>query len=583
MTTAITKEDQLSNLAPNISNYTVFRSYTGINTVVNITSTGLSGTFLYDSSDASTADNGGTVIVDALNRRWKRQFSGDVYADWFGTVADGVTDDSTPIQAACNYLGSTIPYGGIVRLAAKKTYAIGTSIKLSRGVSVRGFSKDSTVLQLLGNNAGFEQIIVNGAGALNCGVQDLQIKGTGNAALTGQYGIVGSSSLQYSTFERILITNTGGNALHLPGTGLGAIYNSFRDIEITLCQGYGIYISGGTAQTRFERVRSINGYSHGIVFEGFTSQLIPFNNVFDTCGCELTNNTTSDVYGVWFKSSTVFNAYSTTFINCYMEPDSQIAAGNSACYRISAASGVVITGGIISQSHWGVLADGIYSQGIEVFGVFFNNSPSWSGNGNLSGTAMVAATASGASIHVGAQCTAQVTGVGVTWNTFSATNGGGVYGYLGFQTTGQGASSLTVLAPTGTTAQKPAAVAALRGQFYYTQQPTGQGVSDLLEVCVKKSDDTYAWRSVGGIQNASGTFSFGGTTVAAGATVTLTVGANGASTGRVVNVGPSVSLAGLIMTVNGETGSVIRLTFYNPTASQIVLASGTWLYEVIGV
>jgi hypothetical protein len=42
------------------------------------------GLFRYDASDTTTADNGGTVIVDAAGNRWKRQWSGDVVFTWFG-------------------------------------------------------------------------------------------------------------------------------------------------------------------------------------------------------------------------------------------------------------------------------------------------------------------------------------------------------------------------------------------------------------------------------------------------------------------------------------------------------------------
>lgn len=49
------------------------------------------GYFFLDSTDTSSADDDGTVIVDALGRRWKRQYSGAVNVRWFGATPDNDT------------------------------------------------------------------------------------------------------------------------------------------------------------------------------------------------------------------------------------------------------------------------------------------------------------------------------------------------------------------------------------------------------------------------------------------------------------------------------------------------------------
>ena len=60
------------------------------------------GLFRYDASDTTTADNGGTVIVDAAGNRWKRQYSGDINIRWFGAIEGGAVDVSAAINAAIN-------------------------------------------------------------------------------------------------------------------------------------------------------------------------------------------------------------------------------------------------------------------------------------------------------------------------------------------------------------------------------------------------------------------------------------------------------------------------------------------------
>jgi len=58
------------------------------------------GLFRYDASDTTTADNGGTVIVDAAGNRWKRQYSDALNVTWWQPTGASSRDITTALQAA---------------------------------------------------------------------------------------------------------------------------------------------------------------------------------------------------------------------------------------------------------------------------------------------------------------------------------------------------------------------------------------------------------------------------------------------------------------------------------------------------
>lgn len=71
------------------ADYTAFRAYSGVLKSVLVLKQGAAGQFVRDDADTTSADNGGTVIVDAAGRRWKRVFSGPVLLGWFGGSEGG--------------------------------------------------------------------------------------------------------------------------------------------------------------------------------------------------------------------------------------------------------------------------------------------------------------------------------------------------------------------------------------------------------------------------------------------------------------------------------------------------------------
>lgn len=147
--------DHVNNLEaylPEIGTYALLRAYDGpvtaflVRGVADIFDGGF-GVFRVDAADTTTADNGGTVLVDASGRRWKREYSGAVNVKWFGARGDGSTNDTASIQAAIDSLGAA---GGTVDFVSGKTYRIARSI----GTNDRwGIKITASNVRLRGNGA----------------------------------------------------------------------------------------------------------------------------------------------------------------------------------------------------------------------------------------------------------------------------------------------------------------------------------------------------------------------------------------------------------------------------------------------
>jgi hypothetical protein len=101
---------EMQNILDNafaIQDYVGLRAFAGRARSVRITGlyvgttpSGIAGIFIRVDGDVTSADDGGTIIVDALGRRWKRYFDGYIYAAWFDPNYAG--DTWPALQAAIN-------------------------------------------------------------------------------------------------------------------------------------------------------------------------------------------------------------------------------------------------------------------------------------------------------------------------------------------------------------------------------------------------------------------------------------------------------------------------------------------------
>jgi hypothetical protein len=95
-----------------VADYAALRAYTGTLKSVYVTGVlgtakpeGVAGSFVYDATDSISVDDGGTVIVGADGRRWKRVIEGAINVQWFGAKGIGLAhDDRAAIQKALDYV-----------------------------------------------------------------------------------------------------------------------------------------------------------------------------------------------------------------------------------------------------------------------------------------------------------------------------------------------------------------------------------------------------------------------------------------------------------------------------------------------
>lgn len=104
------------------STYTALRLYNGSGNFAQITGIRIAGHFYRDDSDTTSADNNGTIIIDALNRRWKRVYKDVVAPEWFGAVGDGnAHDEAAFVAAAATQQPITMREGAVYVFGATAT------------------------------------------------------------------------------------------------------------------------------------------------------------------------------------------------------------------------------------------------------------------------------------------------------------------------------------------------------------------------------------------------------------------------------------------------------------------------------
>lgn len=92
------------------------------------------GQYWYDSTDVTSADNGGTVIVAADGGRWKLSWQGALSVKQFGARGDGVTDDTAAFNATTR---ATVVWSAALQYDIFVPSGLGVKYKLNGAVYLR--------------------------------------------------------------------------------------------------------------------------------------------------------------------------------------------------------------------------------------------------------------------------------------------------------------------------------------------------------------------------------------------------------------------------------------------------------------
>ena len=106
------------------------------------------GEFFYDAADTTTADNGGTIRVDAAGRRWYAVANNNILPELFGAIGNGSHDDSAALNLA--FVGAAAL--GQYVYGSGKTYKCNETLTWDQ--SLTSFDMNGSVLDFTGLTVG---------------------------------------------------------------------------------------------------------------------------------------------------------------------------------------------------------------------------------------------------------------------------------------------------------------------------------------------------------------------------------------------------------------------------------------------
>lgn len=201
---------------------------------------GAGGTWVYVLASAATENAGTIVAPNSGSGRWFRVFSGAVNAKWFGAKGDGITDDTTAVQAAITAADNVFLPGG--------TYKITTTLTIPSDRKVFGLGS-STVLLVAANIAAITLTSVS-----RIVLRDFKING-----------------------QRLTYTSASNGGISAPASGTGINDIVIQNVQMTAIGGAGIIILGqsGNQSNRIKIVgcKIEDCGAHGILTQDYVNDV----------------------------------------------------------------------------------------------------------------------------------------------------------------------------------------------------------------------------------------------------------------------------------------------------------------------
>lgn len=325
--------------AINLADYTALRAYAGPTKAARVTGylattapSGIAGLFTVDDSDTTSADNGGTIIVASNGKRWKRSYTDEVAAKWFGAKGDNSTDDTTSIVNAAAASNNT-------KAPGTATYKITSSITLNNNNKIVGDGQYATSLYNAGTTAAVTTPVSTPGGPKSNGqgLFNIQITANSGAPVAAPGLFVQQTGFTY--WEKAVI-QYHRTALKLEG----AVSTTFRDVILqqatTGLQAGGINSLDAVTLTNFYGGRittsttaiNINGYCKGLFFDGTDIESV--TNLYTESG-----GYTTDLMvfrNTWLESITAYDLGSArrpVFDTCKFAGDITITGGFAPVLR----------------------------------------------------------------------------------------------------------------------------------------------------------------------------------------------------------------------------------------------------------
>lgn len=247
---AATLTSEINLRLPEIGTYSALRAYTGpvtayyVRGVSNIFDGG-NGVFRVAVGDVTSADNSGTILVDAVGRRWKREYTSDIQAGWFGARGDGVNDDAPAIQAAYNF---GISLGGATVQCPRGVCKMGSTLVLggtgvnqnSANSALKGAGGYATTLDFSTAPVASDGVQIAGAGRIV--LQGFAVKNAKNFGINVNSGQNPGDPTYVSRFalRDLIVEGSTSHGIRMANTYMGVL----DSIESRNNGGSGFYLAG---------------------------------------------------------------------------------------------------------------------------------------------------------------------------------------------------------------------------------------------------------------------------------------------------------------------------------------------------